>query len=56
MPDNNLTKTTSVLPYMRLGGGGGGGGGVKVKTRKSVVSQQIFIQKDLSRKRKVGES
>ena len=32
----------------------GGGGGVKAKTKKSVVSQQIFIQKALPQKRKVG--
>ena len=34
--------------------GGGGGGGLKTKITKSVVSQQIFIWKDLSQKRKVG--
>ena len=33
---------------------GGGGGEVKAKITKSVVSQQIFIQKALSQKRKVG--
>ena len=30
------------------------GEGVKAKTKKSVVSLQIFIQKALSQKRKVG--
>ena len=32
----------------------GGGGGVKAKTKKSVVLQQILIQKALSQKGEVG--
>ena len=31
-----------------------GGGGVKAKTKKSVILQQIFIQKVLSQKQKVA--
>ena len=40
--------------FFFLGGGGGGARGVDAKTKTSVISQQIFIQKAPSRKRKVG--
>ena len=35
--------------YVKEGGGGGGG----AKTKKSIVSEQIFIQTALSQKRRV---
>ena len=40
-----IAKSTNGATFVK---GGGGGGWVKVKTKKSVVSQQIFIQKTLS--------
>ena len=45
----------NVIVWRCIGvGGGGGGGGVKANTKKSVISQQTFIQKALYHKRKVG--